>query len=108
MSVLTVLYAILVIGLLFALPAVAVSTGRWWVVLLGVASIASVYVIFTVEPSDSFQETTTFTVVEAGLSIALFTGAIAFIYGAAAEAKPGSWWARRYPPKSRRVRVHGD
>ena len=106
MPVLTVLYAILVIGLLLALPVVAVAKGRWWVLLLGVASIASVFVIFTVEPSASFQETATFKVVEAGLNIALFAGAVTFIYGAAAEAKSGSWWARRYPPSPSRVRVH--
>ncbi len=104
-AVLVFLLAILLIGLFLALRIVAVAKGRWWVALLGAASLASVVIIFTTEPSDSFQDSTTFKAVEAGLNIALYGGAIAFIYGAAAKAKPGSWWDRRYPPSPNQIQV---
>ena len=63
-----------------------------------VAAAASFFVVFTVEPSESFQGTTTFKLIEAGLNVASYGGVAAIIYGIAAPAKPGSWWYKRNSP----------
>ena len=92
-----VILAVIVVGLL-ALP---VAKGRWWVVLIMVPAAVSFLVVFTVEPSESFQGTTTFKFVEAGLNVASYGGLAALAYGIVAPAKSGSWWDRRYSPDSR-------
>ncbi len=92
MTALIVLSVILV-GLL----ALAVVKGRWWVVPIVVAGLAGFVVVFTVEPSESFQRTAMFKWIEAGLNVASYGGFGALVYGVAARAKPGSWWGRRKP-----------
>ena len=89
-----VILSVVLVGLL-ALP---VAKGRWWVVPVVVAAAASFFVVFTVEPSESFQGTTTFKLIEVGLNVASYGGVAAIIYGIAAPAKPGSWSYKRNSP----------
>ncbi len=89
--------------ILLGLLTLLVAKGRWWLVPIVVAAAASFVVMFTTEPSESFQETTTFKLIETGLNVALFGGFGALAYGIAARAKPGSWWDRRYPPSQQTI-----
>jgi K+-sensing histidine kinase KdpD len=84
--------------ILIGLIAFVVVKGRWWAALFGVVGVAAFLVVFTTEPSESFQETTTFKFVEAGINVLLFGGLGTFVYGLAASAKPSSLWARRNAP----------
>ncbi len=93
-ALLQVAAGVILVGIL----AVPVLRGRWWVVPIAVASAASFAVVFTYQPSESFQATTSFKLIEAALNVSLYAGLAALIYGVAAPAKPGSWWHRRNSP----------
>ena len=108
--------AIVFFSLLVMAPlSVAVLKGRWWVAAVVIAAVVSLAVVFAVEPSASFQRSTRFKVVEAGLNIASYGGVATLVYGSAARAKPGSWWDRRgrqsldaFPPPSLVDERHSD
>lgn len=80
--------------ILIGLLALVVAKGRWWATLIAIGGMAASFVVFTTEPSESFQGTLAFKVIEAGLNVALCGGVAALIYGIAAPAKPESWWNR--------------
>ena len=99
-EVMAVVFPVVGLVILVGVLAVPVAKGRWWVLPIVVAAVASFRVVFTVEPSESFQESATFKFVEAGLNLALYGGFGALVYGLAARPKPGSWWARRHPSRT--------
>jgi hypothetical protein len=70
--------------------------GRWWIGATGATLfVAAFVVLFGVvggEADAAFQETTTFRVVEAAISIGLYGGGLMLILGAAMRPRLGSWW----------------
>lgn len=99
-EVMAVVFPVVALVGFLGLCGVIVAKGRWWVVPIMLAGVAGFFVVFTTEPSQSFQETTMFTVIEAGLNLALYGGLGAFVYGIAGRPRPGSWWERRNSPTS--------
>ena len=67
--------------------------------LVGVVGVVAGFIVLfgafgVPEPSDEFQESAVFGVVNWGLFIAFIGGFVLLIYGAARSARPGSWWDR--------------
>lgn len=85
---------------IIATPVVIASLkGRWWIGVVGlVAFVGGFAVMFGMfgieEPSEEFQETVVFGIVNAALSVALLGGLVTLVVAAALRARPSSWWAR--------------
>ena len=101
-NVLEIVVPVVAVALLLALVAIPALKGRWWAGVFGVAAFVVAFITgFGVfgfpEPSDDFQETLGFKLINVVGDVALYGGVALAVYGVARRARPGSWWDRHEP-----------
>ena len=98
-NVLEIVVPVVAVALLLVLVAIPALKGRWWAGVFGVGAFVVAFITaFGVfgfpEPSDDFQETLGFKLINVVGNVALYGGAGLAVYGVARRARPGSWWDR--------------
>ncbi len=96
-NILEILVPVIALAVLATPVVISGLKGRWWMGLVGllgfVGGFAIMFGAFGVpEPSEEFQESAVFGVVNWALNIAFIGGLVLLIYGAARSPRPGSWW----------------
>lgn len=74
--------------------------GRWWTSVVGLVALVGGFSIgfgaFGIpEPSQEFQETPLFGVLNLAVFTSFYGGIALLIYCVTRPARPGSWWSRR-------------
>ncbi len=98
-NILEILVPVIALAVLATPVVISGLKGRWWMGLVGLLGFVGGFVIMfgafgVPEPSEEFQESAVFGVVNWALNIAFIGGLILLIYGAARSPRPGSWWDR--------------
>lgn len=101
-NILEVVVPVVAIGVLLAPIVISTLKGRWWAGVLGVGAFVVAFITFFglfrfPEPSDEFQQSLRFKLINAAGNVALYGGLALAVYGVARRARPGSWWDRRKP-----------
>ncbi len=94
--------ALIALAVLATPAVISALKGRWWMGVLGlVAVVGWLFVLFTFteDPSEEFQETAVFRILELLLQLALPGGLLLLVLGAALKPRPGSWWDRNRAAK---------
>lgn len=96
-NVLEIVIPALGVALLVTVVVVPILKGRWWMGVVGLPSFIVGFVVgfgaFGVpEPSDEFQETALFGVLNVTLNVLFWGGATLLLLGAFLKPRPGSWW----------------
>lgn len=105
-NILELVVPVLAVGVLLAPIVISTLKGRWWAGVLGVgALVVAVITGFGLfgfpEPSDDFQQTLRFKLINLAGNVALYGGLGLAVFGVARRARPSSWWDRHKPTHPR-------
>ena len=100
-NILEVLAPIVGIVLVATPIVIAALKRRWLGPIAAVVGVGAMIVVFKVEPSPEFQDTTLFWVIEKMLNIGMPVGIGLMLFSAIRPAREGSWWNQRYGTDNR-------